>query len=536
MLQSIIQIALAFVEGFALIISPCILPILPIMLSASLTGNRSRPLGIISGFVITFTIFTLFSRWILQSLHLSHEYLRIISFAILILLGIMMLSDYLTEKFNIATNRLLSVGESLPSGRNGDSGFLSGLLFGGLIGIIWTPCAGPILAAVIVQVIIQHNNLMSLFTVAAFAIGAGLPMLLIALFGRRIMHHFNFFRNHASLIRKLLGVIIIASVIAMIFLPADFFLPKSQESSTSITQNSLLDGLQTSYAAPELMGNSAWINSPPLTIAQLKGKVVLIDFWTYSCINCIRTFPYLKDWYAKYHDKGLEIIGVHTPEFLFEHDLNNVKNAVAANGIKYPVVLDNDFKTWQNFQNEFWPAHYLINKEGKVVYVHFGEGDYGITENNIRFLLGINTPMVAKPDQVFSSQITPETYLGYDRMANFASSESVVSNRAGTYSYPAALAQDSWALRGVWTILADKIVSAGGNSAIKLHYYAKDVYAVMGSVTPSTIKIVTAGSEKKLTVSEHKLYTIIDNPVLTNAEVEIIFPNSGVEVYTFTFG
>lgn len=536
MQQSLIQIALAFFEGFALIISPCILPILPIMLSASLTGNRSRPFGIICGFITTFTLFTLFSRFFFQSLHLTPEYLRIASFVLLILLGLIMLSDYLTEKFNIATNRLLNVGNSFQSVNNQEGGFFSGLLFGGLVGIIWTPCAGPILAAVIVQVIIQHSSLMSLLTVVAFAVGAGIPMLLIALFGRNVLQHFDFFRNHASIIRKILGLIILASVLAMIFLPADFFVPTSSENTTSITQNKLVDGLETTYQAPEIIGISEWLNSPPLNISELKDKVILIDFWTYSCINCIRTLPFIKDWYAKYHDKGLVIIGVHTPEFLFEHDVNNIKKAVASFGIKYPVAIDNDFKTWQNYQNQYWPAHYLINKEGKVVYVHFGEGDYSITENNIRFLLGINSLAPMKQDQIFSSQMTPETYLGYERMANFASVERILSNRIGNYSYPTVLAMNQWALQGLWTINADKIVSGGINSSIKLHYYAKSVYAVMGASVPMKIKIVVADNPKDVLINEHKLYTIVDNSTLTDGEVEIICPSPGVEAYTFTFG
>ena len=548
----LVSIGLAFLEGFALVISPCILPILPIILSGSLAGKRARPYGIIVGFIITFTIVTLFSRIIIGYTDVSEDTIRNVSLVILLLLGIVMISTYLTDKFTLLTQRLSNVGASLETVNNPQGGFFGGLVFGGLVGIIWTPCAGPILAAVIVQVVLQHTTLNSLLTVTAFAIGAGLPMLLIAILGRGIINRVPFIREKTALLRKVLGWIMIATVVYLYY---------SSGNATYFTQGSLarteintsgplklIDGVEHPYNMPEIAGIDAWINSPPLTTASLHGKVVLIDFWTYSCINCIRTLPYLKDWYAKYHDKGLEIIGIHSPEFPFEHDLNNVKNAVKTDGIEYPVALDNRFVTWQNFHNEYWPAHYLIDRDGKVVSVHFGEGEYDVTENNIRYLLGLKGSVNAQAEQAYSSTETPETYLGYDRQENYSSPEKVTYDTTAKYSYPASLTTNQWALQGDWNIQADKIVAASAGASIKLHFVAGKVYVVMGSMGhPTKIKLLLNGAVIKenqgkdvngssVQVSQQRLYTLLEFKNEKNGLLEMKVENPGVEIYTFTFG
>jgi cytochrome c biogenesis protein CcdA len=543
----LINIILAFFEGFALIISPCILPILPIILSGSLSGNKSRPLGIIIGFICTFILFTLFSRVIVGLAHVSPDTIRHVSFVILIFLGIVMMSTYLTDKFNSLTQRLMNVGNSISTVNKPQSGYWGGMVFGGLIGIIWTPCAGPILAAVIVQVIIQKTTLASILTVMSFAIGAGLPMLLIALAGRRMIDKFSFFRERTILFRKLLGLIIVASVIYLIYSPGSSF--SSPSTRTPSAGTSLINGLEHPYIAPAIAGIDAWINSPPLQLNELKGKVVLIDFWTYSCINCIRTLPYLKDWYATYHDKGFEIIGIHSPEFEFEHNLDNVKQAVAKEGIDYPVALDNKFTTWQHFHNEYWPAHYLINKDGYVVYEHFGEGEYDVTENNIRFLLGLTEQAsTLHPEGSYASRQTPETYLGYARAENFSSPDALVKNKSALYSYPKELPEDGWALQGKWIIYADKIVADSPGASIKLHFDAGKMFAVLGTERNSiTMKLKLNGkaiTDKKgsdvinsqVEVTRDQLYSLIDFKEESEATLELIATMPGLEVYSFTFG
>lgn len=307
-----------------------------------------------------------------------------------------------------------------------------------------------------------------------------------------------------------------------------------------MASESLEHGLYHSYPAPQIEGITEWINSPPLSINNLKGKVILIDFWTYSCINCIRTLPYLKDWYAKYHNAGLVIIGVHAPEFAFEKNVLNVKDAVLKNGIQYPVALDNQFVTWKNFNNLYWPAHYLIDKNGMLVYQHFGEGEYDITENNIRFLLGMkpSTPSSSNTEENFSSSQTPETYLGYARAENFANQQAVVKNEAALYLFPDQLDDNNWALNGEWTINEDKIISAQPNVSLKIHFNARKVYMVMGNVSKQPIKVTILfnGKPSYIIVNQHRLYDVLDLPQFENGILQIIADKPGLEIYTFTFG
>ncbi len=538
MQTDMVNIGLGFIEGFALIISPCILPILPIILAGSLAGSKKRPLGIIVGFVVIFALFTFFSRQLIEYSGINPNLIHDISYAILLLLGIMMLSSYLTEQFNLLTQRLVNTGSTLSTVNDVEGGFISGFLFGGLVALIWTPCAGPILAAVIVQTVIQQTTLTSFLILLAFGIGAGVPMLIIALFGREIMAKFRFFKMHTFLLRKLLGIVIIASVGYMIYSEGGITLSAAETNNHAAVH--LEDGLFAPYPAPAIEGITAWINSPPLKINDLKGKVVLIDFWTFSCINCIRTLPYLKTWYSKYQHDGFVIIGIHAPEFAFEKDFNNVKNAVIKDGITYPVALDNNFVTWQNYHNSYWPAHYLIDKNGNVVYTHFGEGDYDITENNIRYLLGIKesvtTPATTEP---VSLAQTPETYLGYARAERFASPESVLKNTIGVYTFPAELPQDEWALEGTWKIIPDKIISISAGAAIEIHFHARNVFMVMGSAArqPLQVRVVLNNKEAHvLTVNSPTLYPVVELPHSDSGILQVIATKPGLEVYTFTFG
>ena len=548
MQTDIINIGLAFLEGFALIISPCILPILPIILSGSVSGSKKRPFGIIVGFVLTFALFTFFSRQLVQYTGVDLVLIRHASYVLLILFGIVMLSTTLTEKFSLLTRRLTNVGSRLSSANDAEGGFVSGVIFGCLVGLIWTPCAGPILAAVIVQTVIQQTSFASFLTILSFGIGAAVPMLIIALFGRRIMTKLTFFKSHTTGMRKILGAIIILTVLYMIYsesAPPSF----AQTNQTVINQQGLTNGILSPYPAPPIAGITDWINSPPLQISQLRGKVVLIDFWTYSCINCMRTLPYLRDWYQKYHDKGLVIIGVHSPEFEFEKNFNNVKSAVEKDGILYPVALDSNFATWQNYQNHYWPAHYLIDKNGDVVYQHFGEGDYDVTENNIRYLLGIKPTALTKTSVAFNENETEETYLGVTRGDRYSSPEKIMEGISADYTYPVELAQNYWALQGAWTVEQDKIVSASAGAAVKIHFNAAKVYIVMGSATGQPIKVDIRLNGESV-VSEHgkdvqnssievvkqTLYTALELKQFNSGILQLTAMAPGLEIYTFTFG
>jgi cytochrome c biogenesis protein CcdA/glutathione peroxidase-family protein len=549
-----IDTLLAFLEGLGLIVSPCILPILPIFLSSSLDGSKKRPLGIIVGFVLTFAVFTFFSRKLVQYSGIDLNVIRHFSFFLLALLGCIMISNYLSGKFSLLTRKLSNVGASSKTFNNAQGGFGSGILFGTLIAFIWTPCAGPILAAVIVQTVLQKTTSGTFFILLAFGLGAGIPMLLIAIFGRFLMAKLTFFKVHSEIIRKLLGVIILASVVWMIYQDS-FAAPRtaSGASSNASSQSSLslLDGV-TPYPAPPLVGITGWINSAPFTLHDLLGKVVLVDFWTYSCINCVRTLPYTTGWYAKYHAKGFEVVGVHTPEFDFEKNLDNVKAAVAKYGIKYPVVLDSNFGTWQSYSNKYWPAQYLIDKSGNVVYQHFGEGDDDVTENNIRYLLGLTdmtNASVDLGDNGLSNQMTPETYLGTHRADRYSSPEKITADVVADYTYPTRLDANAWALQGKWNVDGDYITSAASNAAIKIRFQAKNVYVVMGNTAdhPLTVKVMLDGEavvndkgkdvqNSLVRVPIHGLYNVLAFASTHSGILQIIAMEPGLQVYTFTFG
>ncbi len=547
---NITQLALAFLEGLGLIASPCILPILPIMLAASLDGGKARPLGIITGFIGAFTVFAILSRQVLAWLNVDPEIVRDVALGLLIVFGLVMLSKKLSDKLLGVTQGLANFGQNVSSRWDRKPGYFSGVAIGALIGLIWTPCAGPILAAAVVQIVQAKSNAEAALTVAMFALGAGIPMLLIALLGRRIMSRLSFLKTHSYAVRRALGVIIIAAA-ALIYWGADVqLLAASGGTAETAGSGGLEKALDHPYPAPEIVGIQDWINSPPLKISDLRGKVVLVDFWTYSCINCVRTLPYITQWDAKYRDKGLVIIGVHSPEFEFEKKLDNVKAATEKYGIHYPVALDSALSTWSNFKNQYWPAHYLIDQKGSVVYTHFGEGDYGVTENNIRALLNLgadNAPAAEGRSSSFGQ--TPETYLGFSRVQSFASNEAVAYDQPTHYSYPSTLLLNQWALGGNWQIASEKITAQEAGAKLRFNFIAKKVFLVLGTQDgkPATVRVLLngkpvdkeAGADVKggvLTVNREALYELINQDNTKNGVLELQSDMPGLQAYAFTFG
>ncbi|MBX7146759.1 MAG: cytochrome c biogenesis protein DipZ [Alphaproteobacteria bacterium] len=544
-----IEPILAFFEGMALIISPCILPILPLVLSASIDGGRRRPFGIIIGFSIAFSLFTFASRKLVNLLGIQPEIIQYVSLILIALFALILLSNKLSEKFNLYTQNIANIGGKV-SGPNNQDGLMSGIIVGSLIGLVWLPCAGPILAVVLVQIIRQQTDFQSFLIILFFAIGSGVPMLIISLIGRKVMKKINFFTKHATKIRKVFGIIILLSIVFIVTNTQAQFLFSSDKKTMEQSSSGLQDALDKPYPAPAFSDIQGWINSNPLEISGLKGKVVLIDFWTYSCINCIRTLPYITKWDQKYRDKGLVIIGVHSPEFEFEKNINNVKAAVLSNNIKYPVALDSNLGTWINFNNSYWPAHYLIDKNGQVVYTHFGEGKYDVTENNIRFLLGMDKATTDNTETSnFNFEQTPETYLGFARAERYVGEQLPVKNTSAKYEFPINISNNSWALEGNWKIEDEKITSTDKNASLRLNFKAKKVFLVLGTANdkPIDVKILfnnkvindMAGKDVHngiITVNQHTLYELINQPEFKSGFLEIQSSEPGLEAYAFTFG
>jgi cytochrome c biogenesis protein CcdA/thiol-disulfide isomerase/thioredoxin len=549
------SLGLALLEGIGLILSPCILPILPLMLAGSLDGGRARPVGIVTGFIAAFTLFALLLRQALEFLNVDSEIVRYISLGLLAVFGLLMLSKTLSDRLLSGTQGLANFGQNLSARWDNNGGFWSGVGIGALIGLIWTPCAGPIMAAAVVQIIQAKNSLEASLTVLMFALGAGIPMLMIALTGRKIMNRLSFFKQHSTAFRRGLGVVIIATA-ALIYSGADMALLAAAGGgntmkSGTIVGSTLQHSLANPYQAPEITGGSSWINSTPLTSVDLRGKVVLVDFWTYSCINCVRTLPYVTKWYDKYKDQEFVVLGVHSPEFGFEKKLENVQTAVTKHGIHYPVVLDNDFTIWNSFKNRYWPAHYLINREGRVVYEHFGEGNYDITEGNIRALLGITDTGALEPTaaSTTSAMQTPETYLGYARVENFGSAEKLLHDAASSYTFPAFLPLHHWALQGDWQVGGEHITARKAGTALRMNFQARKVFLVLGTADGKPVNvrvllngqpaIIGGGKDVKdgvLSVTSETLYELIDQGDVKNGQMELQADAPGVQAYAFTFG
>jgi cytochrome c biogenesis protein CcdA/thiol-disulfide isomerase/thioredoxin len=542
----LVLIGIGLAAGFITAISPCVLPVLPIVFAGGATGGRRRPLAIIAGLVLSFTAFTLFGVWLLRTLGLPEDFLRKLAIGLLFLVAATLLFPKVEE---IVQRPLLRLTRR-PSGDLG-----GGLLLGASLGLVFVPCAGPVLAAITVVGATQDVGFRAIVLTLAYAIGAAIPMLLVAIGGRAGM---NALRPHAHRIRQVLGVVVALTALAIAFNVDRHFqtaIPgytealqnKVEESSSAqrelqklrgnTRQVAATTGLRDYGAAPELTGLTNWINSKPLTLRKLRGKVVLIDFWTYSCINCLRTLPHVKAWYQAYHDKGLVVIGVHTPEFAFEHVPSNVRSAVRRLGVKYPVALDNDYATWNAFQNQYWPAKYLIDRSGHLRYYHFGEGSYDTTEARIRTLLGENAGMLpvanALSDPTPTEVTTPESYLGYERLARFAD-KTVTPDRFATYTFPPGdLEQNELAYSGRWRVGGQKIV-AGPEAQLRLRFTGRSVHLVLGG--HGSVAVLVDGIPQRIVkVRASKLYTLFRAPDLRSRLLELRF-TPGVDAYAFTFG
>jgi cytochrome c biogenesis protein CcdA/thiol-disulfide isomerase/thioredoxin len=550
----LVLLAIGFVAGVVTAISPCVLPVLPILLAGGASDEEPRrPYAIVAGLASSFTVFTLAAAWLLDRLRLPDTFLRDLALVLLFVLA----ASLLIPRVGLLLERPFA-----RLGRRSGRKLGGGFLLGASLGLVFVPCAGPVLTVITVQAASMHVGLDTILLTVAYAVGASIPMLAVAIGGQRAARAL---RPQARRLRVVAGVLIAVSALAIVFhldtkaqtALGDYtgYLQKKVERSGTARERLAKvrggsDGVARAATpsgpalgdygpAPEFAGISHWLNTRddrPLTMAGLRGKVVLIDFWTYSCINCLRTLPHVTAWYDRYRASGLVVVGVHTPEFAFERDLSNVRGAAKRLGVRYPVGLDNEYGTWNAYTNQYWPAKYLIDRRGHVRFAHFGEGEYGKTEQLIRRLLAekdVRLPAaVKKPDRTPHELVTPESYLGYKRLDRYAGSP-VQEGRVARYSFPRLLAQNELAYAGSWRVEPERIV-AGRGARLRLHFHASRVYLVLTG-TGRVEKLFDGRPLGSIRVDGDRLYTMLDSPHLLDGVLELRF-TPGLGAYAFTFG
>jgi cytochrome c biogenesis protein CcdA/thiol-disulfide isomerase/thioredoxin len=587
----------ALIAGAGTAITPCVLPVLPALLSASAVGGRRRPIGIVIGLAAAFTIAIVALAQLVNGVGLAGGAARTLAIVILLAFGLVLLVPELAERVQAPLSRLARFGP-----RTRGDGFWSGVGVGAALGFVCAPCAGPILAAVTSVSASSGPSARVVAVALAYALGLSAVMLLYALGGRAVLERVRR-RARGHVVERTLGVVLLVTGIAMATnldvrfeealakdtsLPAFLVDPTRSLETSGAVQNRLaslrapsrfakrqheasatpvpvgsgvaIPGVRTPSLpdlgpAPEFTDNQRWFNTPggrPLTLAGLHGHVVLVDFWTYTCINCIRTLPFLKGLYATYHRYGLEIVGVETPEFTFEQEAGNVQQAINSDGLRYPVVQDNRYGTWNAYQNEYWPAEYLIDAHGQVRHFQPGEGDYKQDEAAVRALLsaaGARTlppPMTAHAIIPSGGLATPETYLDYQRSRSFAQ-----PLQRGVHTYPGVLSPpvNEFGLHGTWSINKQSATPVAAGASITARVQAQHTYLVMTSAgnTPRTVRVLLdghpipaadAGADVHgglVTVSGQRLYSLISLPGAQQHTFTLQVP-PGVSAYDFTFG
>lgn len=569
----------AFISGIATILSPCIWPILPIVLSSASQKGHKRPLGVTLGIILSFAIFTLSISYLIKIFNFNPNSLRIFAVIIIAFLGITMFVPKINYYLEILISRLTSkFGGNL---QNTKSGFTPGFITGFALGAVWSPCAGPILAAVATLAATSQIGISSILITIAYVIGVGIPLLVIGYGGQQLITKTRGISKYTGKIQQAFGIVMILTAIAIYynldqilqvkllekFPQLDASVTLIEDNKTVQTQLDELTGTQTlkeskgsdltNYgAAPEFTGIVNWLNTngEPLTMAELKGKVVLIDFWTYTCINCVRTLPYITSWYDKYEDDNFVVIGVHTPEFAFEKETANVQNAINRHNTNYPVAQDNNYETWRAYNNRYWPAKYLIDSNGDIRYVHFGEGAYKETEEAIRKLIEESgtsiddNELTDLEDNTPRIRTTPELYLGYQRMEYYFPTAKAKLG-VNTYEHPEQRPVNSFSLGGTWEI-ENEYSKAVEDASLELRFRANKVFLVLkpgeasGNVRVlldgNVVNSENAGSDVEegiVNVTQDELYSLIDlgDEEIKEHLLRLEFEN-GIEVYAFTFG
>lgn len=590
----IILLFFAFVSGLITIFAPCIWPLLPIILSSTATGGHKKPLGITLGIMTSFALFTLTISYIIRIIPFDPNVLRLFAVVVIGFLGITLAVPKLSGLLEGYVSRLSGVFGATNQNR---SGFWGGYITGFSLGLVWTPCAGPILATIATLAATTSVNFQVVLVTVVYVLGVGIPLFLFATLGRVLFTKSRVLSQYTGRIQQVFGVIMILTALAIYTnydrvlqtklldaIPAySNFVTDLESNDTVKSELQKLKGdkegeskngalfemfpdtqeqklFNTNTKAPEFTGITQWLNTEkPLTLKELKGKVILVDFWTYTCINCIRTLPYVTAWYDKYKDDGFVVVGMHTPEFAFEKDTKNVEQAIDQYKITYPVAQDNDFATWNAYSNQYWPAHYLIDKNGIVRRVHFGEGEYEETEKAIQALLKeagkkVSEKTLDMPDQTPRERFSHETYLGSNRMEYLYPGGNKNSG-IYTFSLEENIPRDMFGFGGEWEV-AGEYAESIQKSVLEYNFYANKVFLVLkpGVNIPEgggNVKVFLDGKlvtkanagtdvdvkDGMLRIKKANLYTLIDLKGKPGEHIlRLEFEDPGIQAYAFTFG
>ncbi|MBY8958625.1 cytochrome c biogenesis protein DipZ [Pseudomonas sp. MIS38] len=588
-------LVLAYLGGVLTIVSPCILPVLPFVFARTGQPFIKSGLPLLAGMALTFalvaTLAAVGGGWVVQ----VNQYGRWLALLFVALFGLTLLLPRLAERL---TRPLVSAGSRLSEAAGQDNRPRPGasFLIGVATGLLWAPCAGPILGLILTGAALQGASIATTLLLLAYAAGAATSLAAALLLGSKVFALMKRSIGTGEWIRRGLGAAMLAGVAAIALGLDTGLLARLSTASTGGIEQALVGKLTSKSPTgngtmmaqipaaggamkvaekapgtlpvegqlPPLNGAVQWLNSPPLDAQALKGKVVLVDFWTYSCINCLRTLPYVKAWAEKYRDQGLVVIGVHAPEFAFERDVGNVTKAMKELGINYPVAIDNDYKIWRAFNNEYWPAHYFADAQGRIRYHHFGEGDYAESERVIQQLLreaGAKTVadglinadaqgVQQAPDM--NQVLSPETYVGYQRAEHFVPETGLVPDKVATYNPPANLTLNDWSLGGQWAVGAERATASAPASRIVYRFHARDLHLVLGpgadgkpvrfkvsidGQAPGDAHGVDVAADGSGRVTEQRLYQLVrQTDEVKDRTFTIEFLDPGVSAYAFTFG
>ncbi|WP_130865136.1 cytochrome c biogenesis protein DipZ [Acidipropionibacterium timonense] len=546
---------LSLVAGVLTVLAPCVLPFLPIIVGGSLGagGGRRRPWLIAGSLVVSLVAFSLLLKASTLLVHVDPRVWSIASGVIVVLLGLSMLFPSAWSRVATWTGLDRRSHALLDASGRARNDTARALLTGAALGPVFSSCS-PTYAWVIATVL-PADRVAGMVYLGLYCVGLAAALLAVSLLGRHLVDRIRWLADPRGWFQRAIAVcfIIVGLLVAT---GADRrFQAWTADHAPGITTslerkalNSDSAAEPTHHTAPELTGITGWINSAPLTMSSLRGKVVLVDFWTYSCVNCVRTQPYLNSWYKAYHDQGLEIIGVHAPEFSFEKVPDNVRKAVKDAGIAYPVALDNNFRTWNAYHNQYWPAKYLIDRDGVIRYTHFGEGEYEQTEERIRELLGhpsghASAVASAGTTQGDDAPTSPETYLGSARAMGYVGTPELSGTR--TFTTAGRLSPDTWALSGTWQIGPESIIAKADGARIEYDFRGHDMFLVLAGRPGQKVRVSTTdgtapgGADVKdgvITLDGDRMYRIAHLSRATAGTQVILTVDAGVSAHAFTFG